>query len=205
MPESRFLRRAPKQRRTEKLIETICDATLMVMREQGFQGLNTNQIAATAGIDVASLYRFFPDKLAIMQYIAERWMLDIRATWDHFSSDPELLALDWREYFTRLSGAWQSDRTQEYYDGLAGAWDFYPELKTLEREHEDCFVRFFARQMRRFGARGSRREWRDLALYLYIVEDQVHGQAARRAFSSLEAGRQLFLDTMHHHIGRLMP
>jgi hypothetical protein len=36
----------------------------------------------------------------------------------------------------------------------------------------------------------------DLAIYLYTMEDVAHAALERRVFSSLEAGRDLFLKTM---------
>ena len=195
-PDNRVIRRAAKQARSRAAVENICSATLEVVMQGGLSALNTNRVAQEAGVDVSSIYRFFPNKQAIIRFILERWLGEIRAVWDRFETDGELLELPWREYFTKLSTEWQVPGTEENYRALAGAWDTFPELRPLDLEHRAHFTGFFSRQMERFGARGSSQQWRDLAVFLYAVEDEVHALAEVEAFSSLGAGRDLFVETM---------
>jgi len=199
------MRREPQQARSMKAVEKICQATLEICRTQGLSALNTNLIAQVAGVDISSVYRFFPDKVSIVYYIIEQWMSDIRGVWDRFETDPEQLKLPWQEYFLDLSREWQVEGTQEKYSGLSGVWAIYPELNALDLQHREYFIDFFIRQMKRFGARGNRQQWRDLAVYLYVMEDDVHMLATTRAFSSLKAGRALFLDTMVFLLGQHLP
>jgi AcrR family transcriptional regulator len=196
------LRREPQQARSKKVVEKICRATLKVSRTQGLSALNTNLIAQVAGVDISSVYRFFPNKDSIIHYILEQWLGDIRDVWDRFETDPELLKLPWQAYFLELSREWQVPGTAEKYSGLAAVWAVYPDLRALDTQHREYFIDFFIRQMKRFGARGNRRQWRDLAVYLYVMEDEVHMLAATGAFSTLKSGRALFLDTMVFLLGR---
>ena len=199
------LRRVPQQERSKEAVEKICRATLEIIRKEGLRALNTNRIAHVAGVDVSSVYRFFPDKVAILHFIVERWLGDVRAVWDRFETEPELLELPWREYFPSLSREWQIRGTAEKYAALAGLWESYPELRALDVQHREYFIGFFVRQMKRFGARGTKQQWRDLAVFLYVTEDEVHMLAAAGAFSSLKAGRELFLDTMLALLGQQLP
>jgi AcrR family transcriptional regulator len=199
------MRREPQQARSKKVVEKICQATLEVSRTQGLSALNTNLIAQVAGVDISSVYRFFPNKDSIVHYILEQWLGDIRDVWDRFETDPELLKLPWQAYFLGLSREWQVPGTAEKYSGLAGVWAIYPELSALDLQQREYFIDFFIRQMKRFGARGNRRQWRDLAVYLYVMEDEVHMLAATGAFSTLKSGRELFLDTMLFLLGRQLP
>ncbi len=199
------LLRQPRQARSRELVEKICSATVAIARESGVLAVNTNDIAQRAGVDISSLYRFFPNKAAILQYIVSQWLDQVRSIWDRYESDPQLLQLDWERYFCRLSSDWQSVDTQDYYHALQDAWSIYPELASMDVQHRENYIAFFVRQMKRFGATGARKEWIDLAMYLYIVEDEIHSKSANNAFSTLRAGRSLFLESMLYHLGKIMP
>jgi AcrR family transcriptional regulator len=65
------VRRAPRQSRAKATFERIRKATLELVREHGFAGLNTIDIAARAGVSVGSLYEYFPNREAILLSIYE--------------------------------------------------------------------------------------------------------------------------------------
>jgi len=70
------LRRAPLQSRGQATFDQILDATARLLEELGLEGVNTNTIAKAAGINIATLYQYFPNKravlLALFQLQAER-------------------------------------------------------------------------------------------------------------------------------------
>lgn len=49
LPEGLCMRRQPRQQRSQEVATRIEQATLALLREQGFAALNTNAIAARAG------------------------------------------------------------------------------------------------------------------------------------------------------------
>jgi AcrR family transcriptional regulator len=59
-------RAIPTQARSTVTVEKILTAATKVLAERGLQGLNTNAVAESAQINVATLYHYFPDKVAIM-------------------------------------------------------------------------------------------------------------------------------------------
>ena len=59
------LRRQPQQARSHKRVAQILAAAAEVFWETGYEGATTHAIAARANTAVGTLYRFFPDKLAI--------------------------------------------------------------------------------------------------------------------------------------------
>jgi AcrR family transcriptional regulator len=65
-------RAIPSQARSALTVEKILDAATTILFERGLQGLNTNAVAATAGINVATLYHYFPDKVAILAELFRR-------------------------------------------------------------------------------------------------------------------------------------
>ncbi|MFD9099297.1 TetR/AcrR family transcriptional regulator [Streptomyces collinus] len=70
------VRRTPVQARSQRTVERILHAATDILTESGLLGLNTNAVAARAGINVATLYSYFPDKVAIVRELADR--LDAR-------------------------------------------------------------------------------------------------------------------------------
>jgi len=66
------MRRIPKQERSRKRVEAMVDAAERLIGEHGYDALTTTQIAEAAGVTVATLYQFFPDKRAVTQRVVER-------------------------------------------------------------------------------------------------------------------------------------
>jgi AcrR family transcriptional regulator len=66
-------RRTPIQARSRARVDAILDAADAVFLERGFGAATTNHVAARAGTSIGSLYRFFPDKDALLVALAERY------------------------------------------------------------------------------------------------------------------------------------
>ncbi len=104
----------PRQARSRATVEAILKATADILAKHGYARLTTNGIAERAGVNIASLYQYFPSKQAIVaelrrrhgieqraavrRVLAERHGQDLRATLDALVSmviaahliDPEL-------------------------------------------------------------------------------------------------------------------
>jgi AcrR family transcriptional regulator len=59
-------RRKPKQDRARELVAAVEQACVKVLEEEGPQHLTTNRIAEVAGVNISSLYRYFPNKEAVL-------------------------------------------------------------------------------------------------------------------------------------------
>lgn len=59
-------RRRPRQARSRATWEVIVEAAAQVLERRGLAGFNTNAIAERAGVSVGSVYRYFPEKHAIL-------------------------------------------------------------------------------------------------------------------------------------------
>ncbi|OLR91337.1 TetR/AcrR family transcriptional regulator [Actinokineospora bangkokensis] len=66
------VRRTPTQYRASRQIERILDAASRVVTEKGFAGTTTADIAKAAKVSIGSVYRYFPDKTAVMKAVVER-------------------------------------------------------------------------------------------------------------------------------------
>jgi AcrR family transcriptional regulator len=69
--------REPQQSRSRATYERILDAAETEIGELGLAGAGTRGIAARAGVSVGALYRFFPDKDAVADALARRYLADL--------------------------------------------------------------------------------------------------------------------------------
>ncbi|MDR3510544.1 MAG: helix-turn-helix domain containing protein [Caulobacteraceae bacterium] len=53
-------------------VEFVLEAATQVLERDGEGGFNTNAVAERAGVSIGSVYRYFPNKQAILAAIAER-------------------------------------------------------------------------------------------------------------------------------------
>ncbi len=67
-------RASPLQVRSNKTVEQILRATSELLGEVGFEKLSTNAICARAGLTPPALYRYFPNKYAVLKTLGERLM-----------------------------------------------------------------------------------------------------------------------------------
>ena len=67
-------RGAPNQERSQKTLELILSAAAGLLEEVGFESLSTNAICKRAGLTPPALYRYFPNKYAVLKELGERLM-----------------------------------------------------------------------------------------------------------------------------------
>lgn len=72
VPPATPLRRAPVQRRSAERLTRILDACADLLDEVGYDALSTRAVAARAGVPIGSLYRFFGNKRAMADALAQR-------------------------------------------------------------------------------------------------------------------------------------
>ena len=65
-------RKLPAQRRSQQTFGAIVEAGTQLLPLLGYAGTTTNHIAERAGVNIASLYEYFPGKDAIVAQVAER-------------------------------------------------------------------------------------------------------------------------------------
>ena len=65
-------RKEPRQARAKRTFESILDATAGLLDEIGFDRLTTNLVAERAGVNIGSLYTYFPNKYALLNTLALR-------------------------------------------------------------------------------------------------------------------------------------
>ena len=67
-----LLRNEPVQARSTARLTSLLDAAAEVVDEIGFERLTTAMVAERAGASIGTVYRYFPDRIAVLQSLAAR-------------------------------------------------------------------------------------------------------------------------------------
>jgi len=65
-------RKQPSQGRSLDTVKVILEAAAEILENAGFEGYNTNAVAARAGVSIGSLYQYFPNKDALTVALIEQ-------------------------------------------------------------------------------------------------------------------------------------
>jgi AcrR family transcriptional regulator len=144
-------RRQPVQERAQKTLELILATAATLIDEVGVEAFNTNVLAARAAVRVRTVYRYFPNKLAVLRGVAER----LAEEWDGWFDGFEALAdpgADWRELWTGYVDTFV-DGIRRVPGGLAirRAMRALPELQAIDRRDNDRLARQLAAALERRG------------------------------------------------------
>jgi AcrR family transcriptional regulator len=72
-------RKQPRQGRSRATVEAILQATTYILTKRGVDGLTTNAVAERAGVNIATLYQYFPNKEALVAELGRRHVVQTRA------------------------------------------------------------------------------------------------------------------------------
>ncbi|CAM2066920.1 TetR family transcriptional regulator [Sulfidibacter corallicola] len=123
-------RREPVQERSKRRVSAILDVAAQLVQEVGVDGLTTSEIARRAGIKLASLYRYFPNKNAIIKSLAERHFVNLRPYLQEFLEN-----FDLETGFDRMIDAYaRFYRSEPGYMELWSGIQANPELNQLDLE-----------------------------------------------------------------------
>jgi AcrR family transcriptional regulator len=70
------LRREPQQARSRERLQRVLDAADALLAREGAEALTTTRVAEEAGVSVGSLYQYLPDKGAIVEALANRYLAE---------------------------------------------------------------------------------------------------------------------------------
>jgi AcrR family transcriptional regulator len=62
----------PKQKRSKVTVDSILEASKIVIKKSGLEKFNTNYIAEVAGVSIGSLYQYFKNKESILKVLLDR-------------------------------------------------------------------------------------------------------------------------------------
>ena len=69
---STLIRNEPVQARSAARLTALLDAAAAVVDETGYERLTTAMVADRAGASIGTVYRYFPDRIAVLQSLAVR-------------------------------------------------------------------------------------------------------------------------------------
>jgi AcrR family transcriptional regulator len=136
----------PSQARAKATVARILQTAALLLEEVGIDGFNTNLLAERAGVRVRSVYRYFPNKLAVIRALAER---NAQKTAELFRALPPL---DDRRSIDEVVDATLSAfvaiaRELPGRSAVRRAMQATPELRAFEREVNDALARQLAATM----------------------------------------------------------
>jgi len=71
-------RKVPTQERSRATVDAIIQAATYILVRSGWERLTTNAIAERAGVNIGSLYQYFPNKAAIIAELERRHVVQVR-------------------------------------------------------------------------------------------------------------------------------
>ena len=74
-------RKQPRQERSTATVEAILQAATYILTRRGWDAFTTNEVAQRAGVNIASLYQYFPNKEAIVAELQRRHVQEMRRQW----------------------------------------------------------------------------------------------------------------------------
>ncbi|KGT91175.1 TetR/AcrR family transcriptional regulator [Enterobacter cancerogenus] len=90
---SRSMRKAPRQRRSQVMVDVILQAAARVLAKSGWAKFNTNEVARIAGVSIGSLYQYFPNKLALAEAIRQQHLAAILQVLAGAATEEDSLAI----------------------------------------------------------------------------------------------------------------
>jgi AcrR family transcriptional regulator len=103
---SKATRLQPSQERGKERVRIILAAALELFQENGFEEVTTNDIASRAHIPIGSLYRYYPNKEAIVAALTELYVDDVSVVFDKIGQHPLLPYLSWDEILLLMVEGW---------------------------------------------------------------------------------------------------
>lgn len=146
------LRRRPTQARALATFDLILDTTAALLETHGFDALTTNLISNESGVSVRAIYRYFPNKHAVVGELARRmerqWGAALNAAGDF--DDP---SSPWRDVWNSYIDAFvESVRTTKGARAVLNAMRGDPELRKAD---EDANAGYISNIAAALGSRGA--------------------------------------------------
>lgn len=147
-PKSPGMRRQPRQARSQERVKQILDVAEQMFIVEGYGATTTNAIAVRAKVPIGSLYQFFPDKKAIVQALAVRYMEELQQRFNAFhATETSPVALS--SYVDRII-----DATEKFFNDCPGYHAIFmqvqgtiPELEAIESAADNQLIQDWARTL----------------------------------------------------------
>jgi AcrR family transcriptional regulator len=168
-----YRRRHPSQARAQRTFDTVLEAAVRLIEQEGVERATTRRIALAAGVSIGAVYEYFPNKESIVLHIGTTWLRRVREMVDALhpsrSGIPDLLS-----YLNRM----MSDAERMYRDQpgllavvrLIGA---IPGLREAEQAHDLEVTASIKSALHHFAPQADVSELQAVANYLIIISHSV--------------------------------
>ncbi len=155
MPRAQSLepRRRPASGPAQKTVDRILASTAGLLDDVGFDALTTNLIAEHANVNVASLYKYFPNKYSVLMALAEEMRdLQIELLSEHLQPTE-----DWRDALGGILEAYvELFLRQSGFAELAAVMSSSPPLREVDQASLKAEARVISDRLVAFGVEGTR-------------------------------------------------
>ncbi|HBO13027.1 MAG TPA: hypothetical protein DD491_09610 [Halieaceae bacterium] len=201
-PSKALQRRAePVQARARETWHLIIETAAQLLDETGIDGFNTNLLAEQAGLRVRTVYRYFPNKYAVIAALTEQLAVQWNSWNEPFYAALADRSVDWRPVLRRTIDNWM--RKANKVPGSVSvlqAINATPELRDL---HQSIFEEMCARFSSALVARGCRHSRAQLQAVAHAAVSalnaggdtffQLRGNEAQRYLEELYAMQEAYL------------
>lgn len=207
------MRARPSQARGKARVRAILQAALELFKERGFEEVSTNDIAERARVPIGSLYRYYPNKEAIIGALTQRYVEDVSAIFATVGKHPMLKYLSWDEVLFMLVDGWVG------YSRSNGPFTFLyierasPKLRVQNNPTWEVFVRSFIKVLKK-RCPGLTRRQAMICFGLCVAAFEMGVNEEYREFSpslhheAIGAAAAYMLricGSYEHHSGHLLP
>lgn len=198
----------PVQSRAKESVDRILAAAGPLLDEVGIEGFNTNLLAERAGVRIRTVYRYFPNKYAVIMALT----LKLSVEWDKWMAqtygqiaDPRA---DWRAALRRSKLRWlRSARRVPGALSVLQAINATPELNALHSQIYEGMSQKFAEALTARGLRVRPGKLRAIARTLVNLSNsgtdvylRLSGAEAREFVDEMSLSEVKYLE---HYLGTL--
>ena len=131
------LRRVPRQARSRERLQRMLDAADDLLSSEGAEALTTTRVAEAAGVSVGSLYQYLPDKGAIVEALAGRYLAEFEGLMDRMLEEARANPSAWDDPVGRLVDTFaQRYRERPGYRALWFGRHLTEELRAADRQNK---------------------------------------------------------------------
>jgi len=171
----------PVQQRAKETVDQILDNAAILLDEVGVDAFNTNLLAERAGVAVRSVYRYYPNKLAVIVGLAERQANEWQKLFADLLvpfADPELCAFDaWDD---ALDGYAAFLMQKQGRSAIHRAMMALPQLAELNRRDNDVLADLIVHAFVARGVRPAEAPLKSIARVLLDTSDMAIDEALGR-------------------------